>query len=239
MFDLSYSLRIVPEEDIRKQFNELRERIVLDDNVKILIYIKNARLYVLSHLKSIIAEICDCLICKSYQAAITLTNHLFENALKQTLMMWDSGGRCFSDEQLIGDTFKNEVEKYDNNDLEPNINQCKKKGIISKKECERLKKLKNKFRNPFSHASYTELFANEQIPMWSFNLNNSNKIREEVVNISTVPLLTPLAQVAFAKANAAGYFLEVYALINDLDKKLLDLYPETKQFVESQQNNKG
>ena len=62
-----------------------------------------------------------------------------------------------------------------------------------------------------------------------------NEVKEEMVNISMIPLLNTLAQVKFANTNAARYFLEIYALINDLDKKLLDLYPETKLFVKCQQ----
>lgn len=239
MFDLSYSLRMVSEEDIKKQLDELSKRMVLDDNTRLLMCIKNARLHVLSHLMSIIAEICDCLILKCNQAAITLTNHLFENVLKQTLIIWDSQGRCFSNNQLIEDTFKEEVEKYDDNNIEPNINLCKSKGIITKEESNQLKELKKKFRDPFSHASYTKLFGNAQMPVWRTSLSNPNSVKEEKVNISMVPLLNTFAQVEFAKTNAAKYFLEIYTLINDLDEKLLDLYPETKRFVESQQNNQS
>lgn len=234
MFDLSYSLRMVSEEDIKKQLDELSKRMVLDDNTRLLMCIKNARLHVLSHLKSIIAEICECLICKCNQAAITLTNHLFENVLKQTLIIWDSQGRCFSNNQLIEDTFKEEVEKYDDNNIEPNINLCKSKGIITKEESNQLKELKKKFRDPFSHASYTKLFANAQMPIWRTSLSNPNSVKEEKVNISMVPLFYTLAQIEFAKTNAARYFLEIYALINNLDNKLLDLYPNTKEFVKNQ-----
>ena len=109
MFDLSYSLHVISEEEIRKQLNEISQRVILDDNTRLLVCIKNAKLHVLSHLQSIIAEICDCLILNCNQAAITLTNHLFENVIKQVLILWDSKGRCFSNEQLMENTFKEEI----------------------------------------------------------------------------------------------------------------------------------
>ena len=77
------------------------------------------------------------------------------------------------------------------------------------------------------------------MPVWRTSLSNPNSVKEEKVNISMVPLLNTFAQVEFAKTNAAKYFLEIYTLINDLDEKLLDLYPETKRLVESQQNNQS
>ena len=52
-----------------------------------------------------------------------------------------------------------------------------------------------------------------------------------------VPIFATFAQVEFAKINAERYFLEIYALVNNLDKKLLYLYPETKEFVENQRLN--
>ena len=236
-FDLSYSLRMVSEENVKRQLEEIKQKVVLDDNTRILIYVKNAELHVLSHLKPIIAEICECLICKCNQAAITLTNHLFENTLKQTLIIWDSQGRSFSNNQLIEDTFKEEVEKYDDNNIEPNINLCRNKGIITKEEASQLKMLKNKFRDPMSHASYTKLFTNAQMPIWRTSLGNPKSLKEEIVNISMVPIFATFAQVEFAKINAERYFLEIYAMVNNLDKKLLYLYPETKEFVENQRRN--
>ena len=55
---------MVSEEDIKKQLNEIYEKILLDDDTRLLMCIKNAKLYILSHLMPIIAEICDCLIIK-------------------------------------------------------------------------------------------------------------------------------------------------------------------------------
>lgn len=156
-FNLKYSVKGFSDAKVAEYLEELRNRIVTNDYTRSLIFIKYGKLNVLNGLKSIISEICNCLIIGNTQAAITLTNHLFENSLKQTLIIWDSQGRQFDDSKRIDETFKNEVETYDDKDIEPNINNCKRKGLITKDEAKRLIELKNIYRNSFSHASYTKL----------------------------------------------------------------------------------
>ena len=67
--------------------------------------------------------------------------------------------------------------------------------------------------------------------LYSGNLKNPTEVKEETANISKVPLLYLLAQEQFANENALSYFLEVYEFIDKMDKMLLDLYPEVKEFV--------
>lgn len=229
--NLKYSVKAFSEIEVIEHLNELKKRIIFNDCTKKLIFIKYGKLNVLNSLKSIISEICDSLIIGNAQAAITLTNHLFENSLKQTLIIWDSQGRQFDDSKRIDETFKNEVETYDDKDIEPNINNCKRKGLITKDEAKRLIELKNIYRNSFSHASYSKLFKNASMVLYSGNLKNPTEVKEETANISKVPLLYLLAQEQFANENALSYFLEVYEFIDKMDKMLLDLYPEVKEFV--------
>lgn len=229
--NLKYSVKAFSEIEVIEHLNELKKRIIFNDCTKKLIFIKYGKLNVLNSLKSIISEICDSLIIGNAQAAITLTNHLFENSLKQTLIIWDSQGRQFDDSKRIDETLKNEVETYDDKDIEPNINNCKRKGLITKDEAKRLIELKNIYRNSFSHASYSKLFKNASMVLYSGNLKNPTEVKEETANISKVPLLYLLAQEQFANKNALNYFLEVYEFIDKMDKMLLDLYPEVKEFV--------
>ena len=112
----------------------------------------------------------------------------------------------------------------------------KSKGLITKDEAERLIKLKNIYRNTFSHASYSKLFKESSTVIYSGSLNEPTKIKEKIVDISKVPFLYLLAQEQFAKKNALIYFLEVYEFIDKMDKKLLDLYPEVKELVLQREN---
>lgn len=236
-FNLKYSVKGFSDAKVAEYLEELRNRIVTNDYTRSLIFIKYGKLNVLNGLKSIISEICNCLIIGNTQAAITLTNHLFENSLKQTLIIWDSQGRQFDDSKRIDENFKNEVETYDDKDIEPNINNCKRKGLITKDEAKRLIELKNIYRNSFSHASYTKLFKDASAVMYSGSLKNPTEVKEETTDISKVPFLYLLAQEKFANKNALSYFLEVYEFIDKMDKKLLDLYPEVKEFVLRQSKN--
>ena len=73
--------------------------------------------------------------------------------------------------------------------------------------------------------------------MYSGSLKNPTEVKEETTDISKVPFLYLLAQEKFANKNALSYFLEVYEFIDKMDKKLLDLYPEVKEFVLRQSKN--
>lgn len=231
MFDLSYSVKEVSVEQLNQSLNEIKSRIVVNEKNLMLVSIKNGNLHTLSELRSIINEICDCLIINNNQAAITLTNHLFENTLKQVLIKWDSQGRQFSNNQPMEETFKKEVKSFDGEFLNKNIDACNERGLISNDETARLKDLKNRFRNPFSHASYSKLFRNTKIPIYIGSLNPTEKIEEKTINVSTIPVFSLLAQEEYAKRYAFEYFVEIYTFINDMDKKLLDLYPDLKEYV--------
>lgn len=238
MLDWSFSLHNVSKEDLNTDLEIVRNRISSNDNTIGLVALKRNSLYVLNDLRAIINEICDCLIIGCNQAAITLTNHLFENALKQILITWDSQGRRFSESQPLEETFKKEVKRFDNKNLNDNIDACKERNLISVEEANRLKELKTNFRNPLSHASYMKLFKNTTLPIWSGKLSNPDQIVEEKVNIATVPIFSLLAQKEYANRFALSYFIDIYAFINKMDKKLLDLYPDTKAFVEKERSCK-
>ena len=113
MFDVSYSVKEVSTEQLNKCLDDIKSRIVINEKTLMLVSIKKGNLYTLSELRSIINEICDSLIINNNQAAITLTNHLFENALKQVLIKWDSQGKQFSKNQLMEESLKKEVKRFD------------------------------------------------------------------------------------------------------------------------------
>ncbi len=232
MFVVSYSVKEVSTEQLNKCLDDIKSRIVINEKTLMLVSIKKGNLYTLSELRSIINEICDSLIINNNQAAITLTNHLFENALKQVLIKWDSQGKQFSKNQLMEESLKKEVKRFDGEYLKDNITTCYERGLISEDRKKRLMKLKNRFRNPLSHASYSKLFRNTTIPIYVGSLNSTEKIEEKTINVSTIPVFSLLAQEEYAKRYAFEYFAEIYTFINDMDKKLLDLYPDLKEYVD-------
>ena len=146
---LSDLIDIIKKNISKKQINALPNGLIC---------LKGGELqHVLNQLTYVISEICDCLIINANQAAITLTNHLFENMLKQALITIDSNGRYFDENEPMDKTFEAEVKEYDEKNLCDAIKQCKSKRLITQDEVLRLNYLKNIFRNPFSHE-------NEQYP---------------------------------------------------------------------------
>ncbi|WP_321480478.1 hypothetical protein [uncultured Bacteroides sp.] len=234
---IGYSVDSFSDKKVIGYLEEVKSKIVLNELTKRLIYIKYGKLNILNGLKSIIAEICDCLIIGNNQAAITLTNHLFENALKQVLIRWDSNGKRFNETQRIDETLRDEVKEYDGKCLSAVIEKCNRKGLLTEIEAKKLIELKNNYRNSFSHASYSKLFKNASAVLYSANISNPVEITEETANISTVPFLYLAAQKEFAKRNALKYFFEVYTIVNNMDEKLLDLYPETKEALQKYKEN--
>ena len=94
--------------------------------------------------------------------------------------------------------------------------------------------MKDVYRNSFSHASYSKLFKDTSTIMYSASFQNPTDIKKETVDVSKVPFLYLYAQENFAKTNALNYFTEIYAFVNDMDEKLLDLYPDIKDFVKKE-----
>lgn len=236
-YNIGYSVHPVSDKKVIEYLNEVKSKIVLSERTKLLIHIKYGKLNILNGLKSIIAEICDCLIIGNNQAAITLINHLFENALKQVLIRWDSVGKLFNEAQRIDETLKDEVNEYDNKNMHITIEKCKSRRLITESEAKKLTELKNRYRNPFSHASYSKLFKNASTTLYSASLSNPTEIKEETANISKVPFLYLQAQKKIANENALIYFLEIYAFVNNMDEKLLNLYPEAKETLQKEKEN--
>nr|WP_321377975.1 hypothetical protein [uncultured Bacteroides sp.] len=231
--NLSYSVKLLSEEKAQDALQYLSKHLIVDETKRKLVSIKFCELHVLNQLTYVISEICDCLIINANQAAITLTNHLFENMLKQALITIDSNGRCFDENEPMDKTFEAEVKEYDEKNLCDAIKQCESKRLITQDEVQRLNYLKNKFRNPFSHACYSKkLFKEAKMHILKGSLTDPQNIKEEFVNISNIPFLQLEAQKDFAEKNAFGYFVEIYSYVDKLDRKLLDLYPETKQFLQ-------
>ena len=100
---------------------------------------------------SVRSEICKCLICGLYQAAITLANHLLESVLKKALII-DESAKNKTEQSDITNVFDDATEKYANKNLDFTINQACRKGLINKEEKNILHGFREQYRNAFSHA---------------------------------------------------------------------------------------
>ena len=193
-----------------------------------LLAIRNPNLGELQILSPIIKETCDNLLLDNNFAAIALTNMLFEAMIKFSLIFlntdYSAGG--------IDKIHKDAIYKYDDNDLEKNINACKTQGYITKEDAKRLKKLARIFRHRFSHASFSKKISEvTNDGMMKFGLaplENLSQIEWRDVKVADMPLFYMFPLKRYVDMNALGYFGTIMYYVEKLDLLI------TKQQMEKQ-----
>lgn len=182
---------------------------------------------------SVRSEICKCLICGLYQAAITLANHLLESVLKKALII-DESAKNKTEQSDITNVFDDATEKYANKNLDFTINQACRKGLINKEEKNILHGFREQYRNAFSHADPQKTFSGISIPatiITTKDLDNPEEFfKKAFTNKPNVTLsaennviIQGLIQSIKAEQEAASYFLTIDGIIRDLCSKLFDV----------------
>ncbi len=214
--------------DKLEQFvNELN--VCISNNYKVIKNIFNIE-YDYPELDPLRDEICKCIICDLHQAAITLTNHLLESSLKKCLVMKYSITNK-QDNIKIEDVFRNGIKKFDKLDLYDTINRACTQGLITKEQKRLLKKFKDDFRNPYSHASVTEIFKNTTVKGKSLSLKkdeSAERLIERIfdnsldkqLNVSDILPAQGIIQVIMARQISTPYFSEVDKIIREMLAKL-------------------
>ena len=178
------------------------------------------------------SEICKCLICGHYQAAITLTNHLLESILKKALII-DESAKNKTEQSDITNVFDDATEKYANKNLDFTINQACRKGLINKKEKNILHEFREQYRNAFSHADPQKTFSGISIPATIFttkDLDNPEEFFKKVftdkpnvtLSAENNVIIQGLVQRIKAEHEAVHYFLAIDGIIRNLCPKLFD-----------------
>lgn len=181
---------------------------------------------------SVRSEICKCLICGLYQAAITLANHLLESVLKKALII-DESAKNKTEQSDITNVFDDATEKYANKNLDFTINQACRKGLINKEEKNILHGFREQYRNAFSHADPQKTFSGISIPATIFttkDLDNPEEFfKKAFTNKPNVTLsaennviIQGLVQRIKAKQEAVHYFLAIDGIIRNLYLKLFE-----------------
>jgi len=174
-------------------------------------------------------EICKCILFDLYQAAITLTNHLLESSLKKCLAMRFSITNKQEDTKLE-DSFKEGIKKYDKLVLDDTINRACKQGLITKEQKIQLKKYKDDFRNPYSHAA-AEIFKDTTIKGKTISLiegEEPEKLLERIFdddseNVFDVKDILPahgIEQSIIAERDSIQYFIKVDEIIREMLLKI-------------------
>ena len=179
---------------------------------------------------SVRSEICKCIICGFYQAAITLTNHHLESVLKKALIINESS-KNKTEQSDITNVFDEATKKYANKDLDFTINQACRKGLIDKDEKHTLHKFREQYRNAFSHADPQKTFKGISIPATKFTTNDLHYPEEFFKRVFEDKPIThlyaenniiiqALTQNIKAQKEAVPYFLTIDRIVRNLCTKL-------------------
>jgi transcriptional regulator NrdR family protein len=158
-------------------------------------------------------EICKCILFDLNQAAITLTNHFSEFFMK-IMLEYQEVRNNLSQDINQATKLRESVEKYDDENLEKNINIACSKGIITKEQKKILRKLKDKYRNPYSHSIKTRIFGDETLK--GFEIINKTGFNKIETKISDSPQLHGLFQMLKSKKEAIEYFKEFDGIVRDV-----------------------
>lgn len=175
-------------------------------------------------------EICKCIICGFNQAAITLTNHLMESALKKALITYESRENKI-EQHDITNVFDDATKKYANKNLEFTIKQAYNNGLITNEEKEILDKYRKQYRNAFSHADPQKTFKGISAPVTKFttsDLHNPEEFLKRVfedkpntqLSVENNIIIQGLIQSIKAKQEAVPYFLTIDRIVRNLCTKL-------------------
>lgn len=177
----------------------------------------------------ILKEICTCFYLKNNMAAVTLTNHLLESAIKFALVYKEGNGKTFDDPRTMDTLFEEECKMYMGEDLGNNIKTLYNKGMITVPQKDRLIHLKNLYRNPYSHASNNALVNMASQKIVYADLSNPSYIEERQAKVAFNPLFLVNARIDFINRTGFSYFQEVVNLMAILDAQIHQLYVTNKK----------
>jgi hypothetical protein len=175
-------------------------------------------------------EICKCIICNLHQATITLTNHLLESSLKKSLALKYSIANK-QDNNKLEDAFKAGIEKYDKCDLEQTINQACTNNLITKEQKKQLKKFKDDFRNPYSHATASDIFKDTFVKGKTISMKDGenpesllarifNDNSDTHLSVKDILPIQGIVQIKIAKQDSVPYFRKVDEIIREMLLKI-------------------
>ena len=213
------------QKQLEKGINEKFENLIL--------YLRDPRFYYFVELESNIWQVIKCLLCESYSASITLTNHILERTLKLALIQNEAGLQPKSIENW-NETYKNS-HKYSSWVMHDTITECKNQKLITSKQVEDLKNYKNSIRNGFSHFDAEKILVDENNIINGKQIKSENSKSEIIpLNLKQIPILQNNYITKFAEENAEIYFDFVFNIIIHIERKFKEKY-----YLEYQENLKS
>lgn len=220
------TLPAITKDDVRKTVDELIniDKILNSTTYLTIIALRKKSFTIMRSLNPIMHQICDCLIIDANIGAITLTNFFIERVLKLAIILKEGNGKTYNEDKPIDQVFKDEIDEFDDNEMEQSINKAKRICVITKEEAEMLKEFRKKYRNSFSHANTQQILDGVTTKIYKASLANPTDIEEEVVNLSTTPLFQEWGLPQYCKTKSFNYFIETFAIANKIEERLKILY---------------
>jgi hypothetical protein len=168
--------------------------------------------------------IASCIICGYYQAAITLTNHLLENALKTFLIYHDVLTIHANSEKYFYQKIATGIDKYDGQKLNNTIDIAFTKKLISSEEKIELHNFREDYRNAYSHASKKKIFKDETLGISEIEVKEGQiLVNDKIEQIIHILPFQGILQSKYAEANCVGYFKYVDRLVRKILLRLDEL----------------
>jgi hypothetical protein len=172
--------------------------------------------YNINVLDPIRIEICKCISIGCFQAAITLTNFLFETSLKTSLVYRDLIPKKLTG-KAYNENFSLAMDLYDHKHLYETIELAFNKNLLKEDQKQELENYKNKFRNPYSHAQKRKIFKGEKTEIGEVKKNEEGYFIEDYeVDRSDEFLFQGLFQSHKAETEAIPYFKAIDRIIRQI-----------------------
>lgn len=174
-------------------------------------------------------EICLCIMFGLYQAAITLTNHLFESLLKYALIISNGNKNKQNEKEIEGRVISAMKEKYEEGinlygeqNLGSNINSACTLGIITDEQKIQLHDFRVRFRNAYGHSDKQKTFGKSTMPVTGVKLEYEKFIIDEKSEPEVAKFIIGqgLVQAMKAQSDAPQYFKYIDSLVREIREKL-------------------
>jgi hypothetical protein len=177
--------------------------------------------YSIAGLDKIREEICTCLVFGLYQAAMTLTNFLFENAFK-TLLIYH---HIYNKKALLNNFEEIELGmiEVDGILLNQSIESAYKANLITDDEKMKLMELKNKYRNAYSHAEKRKIFGQEKaiVEEFKFDKERTYSEKKEFFKSTLIPY-HDFFLIGKSEIDSFEYFIFIDDIIRKIFIRLID-----------------
>lgn len=185
-------------------------------------------------LTSLRNEILQNLQLELFQTAIFAINHFLERMIKLALIEKYTLGLDYSNHETYNEKTLEAVDLYDNLILFKSLDAAEEQNLISASEKIILNELRQKIRNPFSHAEIKKILgdAPQNFTGFMFNIEDVKealikgepiKPGEEKEITSFSATISQLYQQSYSREIAHNYFNTVYNIMINIDKRLVDL----------------